>query len=205
MDKKELFDYIEKKKDMFLAMQRLKTKYENLASDYFVYLTDYLDFYISDNIEKLNELCNYEKYNKMLRDYLSNGAEERHVIIDLQNKTDKIAYDPCKFLFNQYNRMRDTQVPSHQKYKDFVCQDIELALDCGGFEIYTPYEKGEIVENKDKAWGKDNFEFLESEGDTRAKCKVNRVEYGLRDKTTKQTIIYPKIGFAEIKGKDLEL
>ena len=64
MDKKELFDYIEKKKDMFLAMQRLKTKYENLASDYFVYLTDYLDFYISDNIEKLNELCNYEKYNK---------------------------------------------------------------------------------------------------------------------------------------------
>lgn len=147
MDKKELFDYIEKKKNIFLALEGLKSKYEKKTSYYFVYLTHCLNHYSENKVQELNELCNDEKYNKLVMHYLSNGAEERHVIIDLQNKADKIWCNLCRFMLKEYNRMQTTKDPVHQTYKDLVCQDIEMLLDSGDIEVYTPYEEGAMVEN----------------------------------------------------------
>lgn len=205
MDKKELFDYIEKKKDMFLALERLKKRYEKRPGDYFAYLTETLDWLIDDNVQKLKELSNIEKYNTMIKEYATNGLGENLVIMDLKLEADKMCNTVYKSMLNQYNRMKTTQVPKQLPYKDFVCQDIELAFECGDIEIYTPYEIGTVVKDINKAYEQNPFEFWYSEGDTSGKVKVYSVDYGCRDKRTKETIILPKIGFAEIKENVLDL
>ena len=204
-DQKELFELIEKRKDMLLYLERLKKRYENKPGDYFEELTETLDWLVVDNIEKFNNLCNYKDYNKKVQEYAANGSGENVVIMDLELEVSKVITQVCKTLLNHYNRMKKTQAPKQLPYKDFVCQDLELAFESGDIEIYTPYEIGAVIKDLHKAHEQANFETLSMEGDASGKCKVNSVWYGCRDKKTKRVIVMPKIGFAEIKENVLDL